>query len=153
MKNQHLFRLSTKDICLFVLLARPEFCFQLYLWIYCLALGEILLFPSLLFLCLFILFNYKQGRSCLSLCALVPRSSEALISKARAFRYFPNIKYLPLAARVSLAQFYSLLKPSRWEREKMVSSKSCTINVISLSALLFLLFSDPILMSSAPHNF
>ena len=47
---------------------------------------------------------------------IVPRSSEALISKARAFRYFPNITYLPLSASGSLAQkFCSLSKPSRWE--------------------------------------
>lgn len=34
----------------------------------------------------------------------VPRPSEALISKARAFGYFPDMKYLPLSASMSLAQ-------------------------------------------------
>lgn len=67
MKNWHLFPLSTKDICLFMVLSRSESCFQLYVWIYCLALGKIVMFLSLIFLCLFILFNYKQSGNCLSL--------------------------------------------------------------------------------------
>lgn len=97
------------------------FCSQLFLQIYCLALGKICLFLSLL-LYVFIMFNYKQSRNCLSLCAIVPRSCEALISWTRAFGYFPNIKYLLLSASMSLAhKFYSLLRSSRGERESDVS--------------------------------
>ena len=102
-------------------------------------------FPCSCYVCLFCLIISKAGIVSHDV-LIVLGSSEALISKARAFGYFPNIKYLLLSASVSLAQnFYPLLKPSRWE--KMVSSKSCTVNVISLSTLPFLLSSDPLLMS------